>query len=130
MCATVVAGTPWSCRRCPPDANASGSGTCSGRAGRCERRYLDAATILGRLHSHSAADLGLGDEPVLSLGDEIDRLTRVFETIPDDLRGDYRACAAALHAVMPAATTPVVNHGDCRLGNLLCDGDAVTAVVG
>lgn len=92
-------------------------------------RYLDAARMLAKLHSADPAAIGLGDESVVNLGDEIDRWTRAFETVPDDLRGDYRACARALHETMPAAAPPVVNHGDYRLGNTLCDGDVVTAII-
>ncbi|GAA3137640.1 phosphotransferase family protein [Rhodococcus sp. (in: high G+C Gram-positive bacteria)] len=92
-------------------------------------RYLDAARMLAHLHSARPADIGLGSEPVLSLSDEIDRWTRAFETIPDDLRGDFPTCAKALYATMPAPVSPVVNHGDYRLGNTLCDGDRVTAII-
>ncbi|MFF0818683.1 phosphotransferase family protein, partial [Rhodococcus sp. NPDC003318] len=92
-------------------------------------RFLDATRMLAHLHSVDPADIGLGGEPVVSLGDEIDRWTRSFETLPDDLRGDYETCGKALHATMPVAARPVVNHGDYRLGNTLCDGDRVTAII-
>lgn len=92
-------------------------------------RYLDAARMLAHLHSAVPADIGLGDEPVVTLGAEIDRWTRAFETVPADLRGDYEGCSKALYATMPASARPVVNHGDFRLGNTLCDGDRVTAII-
>ncbi|WP_024795602.1 phosphotransferase family protein [Tomitella biformata] len=92
-------------------------------------RYESATRMLAHLHAVDPADIGLGAEPVVSLGAEIDRWTRAFETVPDDLRGDYLGCAEALHATMPAPARPVVNHGDYRLGNTLCEGDAVTALI-
>ncbi|ARE37876.1 aminoglycoside phosphotransferase (plasmid) [Rhodococcus sp. BH4] len=92
-------------------------------------RFLSAARMLGHLHRVNPCDVGLGDEPVMELSGEIDRWTRAFETLPDDLRGDFQACAQALHETMPVALPPVVNHGDYRLGNTLCEGDAVTAII-
>lgn len=92
-------------------------------------RFLDATQMLAHLHSVDPAEIGFGDEPIVSLGDEIDRWTRAFETLPDDLRGDYETCGKALHATMPAAVRPVVNHGDYRLGNTLCVEERVTAII-
>lgn len=92
-------------------------------------RFLDAARMLAHLHSVDPADIGFGAEPVVSLGAEIDRWTRAFETLPDDLRGDYETCGKALHTTMPAPARPVVNHGDYRLGNTLCVDDRVTAII-
>ncbi|MFF4025473.1 phosphotransferase family protein [Nocardia elegans] len=98
-------------------------------ARRVRARYLDAARMLGHLHRVEPADIGLGDEPAVGLDAEIDRWTRAFETVPEDLRGNYRACARALRETMPEQAGPVVNHGDYRLGNTLCDGDKVTAII-
>ena len=92
-------------------------------------RGLDAARALAALHSVDPAEAGLGDEPVVTLADEIDRWTRAFTTVPPDLQGEYERCARALHATIPAALSPVVNHGDYRLGNTLCDGGRVTAII-
>lgn len=92
-------------------------------------RALDAARVLAALHRVDPVEAGLGDEPVVGLGDEIDRWTRAFTTVPADLQGDYEACAVALHATMPTALPPVVNHGDYRVGNTLCHDGRVTAVI-
>ena len=92
-------------------------------------RALDAARALAALHSVEPAQAGLGDEPVVTLGDEIDRWTRAFASVPPDLQGEYERCARALHATIPAGLPPVVNHGDYRLGNTLCAGGAVTAII-
>ncbi|WP_133372549.1 phosphotransferase family protein, partial [Rhodococcus wratislaviensis] len=92
-----------------------------GTHARTHARFLDAARMLGHLHRVQPAQVGLGDEPVVTLGDEINRWTRAFDTAPEDLRGEYLACAEALHETVPEQLAPVVNHGDYRLGNTLCE---------
>jgi aminoglycoside phosphotransferase (APT) family kinase protein len=96
---------------------------------RVRARAFDAIDVLAALHQLDPAAVGLGDEPVVSLGDEIDRWTRAFSTVPEEWQGNYEQVAAALHASIPAPLPPVVNHGDYRLGNTLCDGDHVTAII-
>jgi len=96
---------------------------------RVRARAFDAVDVLGTLHRLDPSAIGLGDEPVVSLGDEIDRWTRAFSTVPPEWQGNYEEVAASLHASMPDPLPPVVNHGDYRLGNTLCDGDHLTAVI-
>ncbi len=96
---------------------------------RVRARAFDAVAVLAALHQLDPEDLGLDDEPVVSLSAEIDRWTRAFATVPEEWQGNYLDAAAALHAFMPEPMTPVVNHGDYRLGNTLCDGDRLTAVI-
>jgi aminoglycoside phosphotransferase (APT) family kinase protein len=92
-------------------------------------RAFDAARALAELHSVKPADLGLTGEPVVSLDQEIDRWTKAFETVPAELQGEYVTCAELLHATTPAPMEPVVNHGDYRLGNTLCQDGRVTAII-
>ncbi|MFT4124714.1 MAG: phosphotransferase family protein [Gordonia sp. (in: high G+C Gram-positive bacteria)] len=92
-------------------------------------RFLDAVRMLGNLHRLRPAALGLGLEAPVPLAAEIDRWTRAFETVPADLQGDYRSAADALSATMPEPVAPVINHGDFRLGNTLCVGDRITAII-
>ncbi|MCW2829872.1 MAG: hypothetical protein JWP31_564 [Aeromicrobium sp.] len=92
-------------------------------------RWFDAVEALAALHAVDPATLDLGDEAVVTLGDEIDRWTRALGTVSTELSGPYLECAAALHATMPEALPPVINHGDFRLGNTLCEGDQVTAII-
>jgi aminoglycoside phosphotransferase (APT) family kinase protein len=87
-------------------------------------RGISAAEVLAGLHAVEPLD-----DPVVSLAAEVDRWTQSFATVPDDLRGDYRACATRLLAERPTAVSPRVNHGDYRLGNTLCQGDQVAAVI-
>lgn len=98
-------------------------------AGQVRARALDAARMLADLHRVDPLHTTLAAEPVVSLGAEIDRWTRAFTTVPDDLRTGYEKVADRLHATLPAAMTPVFTHGDYRLGNTLCEADAVTAII-
>ena len=92
-------------------------------------RALDAVDMLGALHALDPATIGLGDEEVVTPVGEVDRWTRTFETVPDEVRVGYEACATTLRATAPEPGSPVVVHGDYRLGNMLCDGDRVAAVI-
>jgi len=92
-------------------------------------RFFDAVRVLAQLHALVPASAGLGDEPVIGLADEVDRWTRAFATLSPEMAGDYERAAKALRASMPAPLPPAVNHGDYRLGNTLCGGDQVNAVI-
>ncbi|MGD0238939.1 MAG: phosphotransferase family protein [Streptosporangiaceae bacterium] len=97
--------------------------------GQVRARFLDAVQVLAQLHRIAPAEAGLGDEPAVGLDDEVDRWTRAFATLPGDMAGDYDRAGRALRASAPAPLPPAVNHGDFRLGNTLCAGDRVNAVI-
>ena len=92
-------------------------------------RYFDSVRVLAALHQIVPSEVGLGDEPVVGLADEVDRWTRAFVTLPGDMGGDYQRAAKALRASIPKALPPAVNHGDFRLGNTLCEGSRINAVI-
>lgn len=92
-------------------------------------RFFDAVQVLARLHEIDPGAAGLAAEPAVGLAAEVDRWTRAFATLPGEMSGDYERAAAALHANMPAPLPPAVNHGDFRLGNTLCEGGRVNAVI-
>jgi aminoglycoside phosphotransferase (APT) family kinase protein len=98
-------------------------------AAQVRARYFDAVRVLAQLHAIAPAEAGLTEEPVVGLADEVDRWTRAFATLPSDMAGDYERAAKALRASMPAPLAPAVNHGDFRLGNTLCEGDQINAVI-
>ena len=97
--------------------------------GQVRARYFDAVQVLAQLHGVDPAAAGLGDEPAVGLADEVDRWTRAFATLPKDMAGDYERAAKALRASVPAPLPPAVNHGDFRLGNALCAGTRINAVI-
>jgi len=92
-------------------------------------RFFDTVRVLALLHRIVPGEAGLVGEPAVGLAEEVDRWTRALATLPAELAGDYQRAAKALRASMPEALPPVVNHGDFRLGNTLCAGDRVNAVI-
>ncbi len=92
-------------------------------------RALDAAVMLAKLHQVDPVEAGLGDEPVVTIADEINRWTRAFETLPEELQGDYARVGEKLHAAIPPALPPVINHGDYRLGNTLSGDGRIYAII-
>lgn len=92
-------------------------------------RSFAAVEMLAALRRVRPADVGLGDEPVTTLVDEVDRWTRTLDTVPDDFRVGYERAADALRATAPAPLDPVVVHGDYRLGNMLSEGSEVRAII-
>ncbi|MEU9271627.1 phosphotransferase family protein [Streptomyces sp. NPDC048251] len=98
-------------------------------ASQVRARALDAARMLAHLHRVDPKRTALAVEPVVTPGAEVDRWTRAFTTVPEDLRTGYEAVEARLRATLPAAMMPVFTHGDYRLGNTLCDADSVNAVI-
>lgn len=90
---------------------------------------MEAARVLVTLQRVEPGEVGLGDEPVVGLDEEIDRWTRAFGTVDAELGGAYERAAAELHRTMPAAQPPVVTHGDYRLGNMLVARGRVAAII-
>lgn len=88
-----------------------------------------AVRMLAALHRVDPAEIGLGDEEVVTPVGEADRWTRTFDTVPEEVRVGYEACAASLRASAPDPLAPVVVHGDYRLGNMLCAGGEVRAII-
>jgi aminoglycoside phosphotransferase (APT) family kinase protein len=99
-------------------------------AGRqADRRLRAAAKMLAALHAVDPRRAGLRDEPVISLEDELRRWVTLFESVDDDLKPGAAACAQRLGASIPKPAAPVICHGDFRLGNLLCQGGDVHAII-
>ncbi|KOU59022.1 aminoglycoside phosphotransferase [Streptomyces sp. MMG1533] len=92
-------------------------------------RAFDAVRMLAALHRVDPRGTSLAAESVCSPDAEVDRWTRAFTTVPDDLRTGYETVADRLHAMRPDAMAPVVTHGDYRLGNTLCEADRITAII-
>jgi aminoglycoside phosphotransferase (APT) family kinase protein len=97
--------------------------------GQVRSRAFDAARMLADLHRVDPRRTALAAEPAMTLDAEIDRWTRAFSTVSDDLSSGHEAVAARLHATVPAAMTPVFTHGDYRLGNTLCEAGSVTSII-
>ena len=88
-----------------------------------------AVRMLAALHRVDPDAIGLGDEPVTTPVGEVDRWTRTFDTVPDEYRTGYEACADALRATAPEPLPDRIVHGDYRLGNMLSEGTEVRAII-
>lgn len=94
-----------------------------------DARARSAAAMLAALHAVRPEDVGLGDETETGLEEEIERWVRAFATVDEELRPGAGSCAEDLRRAMPAAVPSVLVHGDFRLGNMLCRGPEVLAVI-
>ena len=92
-------------------------------------RELDSARILGRLHTVDPTAVGLADEPVVTLADELARWTNSLAACDEDLREGSEEVAQLLAETMPPMGPPVLMHGDFRLGNALCLDDRVVCII-
>jgi aminoglycoside phosphotransferase (APT) family kinase protein len=97
--------------------------------GEVRRRELDAARILGVLHSLDPVALGLGDEPEVTPAQELDRWVSSLEACDEDIRRGHEAVRDALAASVPTSRGSQLIHGDFRLGNTLSAGDGVVSVI-
>lgn len=92
-------------------------------------RMRNAARTMAALHGVELSTVGLGGELVMGLESEIGRWCQALETVEPTLAPQWREVADALRATRPAPLPGALVHGDFRLGNLLADGDRITAVL-
>ena len=88
-----------------------------------------AARMLAHIHTPEPSGLGLASEPVISLGEELERWGRLFATVGDDLRHGETKLHARLCESIPEAVAARVVHGDYRMGNIQFRGPELTAVI-
>jgi aminoglycoside phosphotransferase (APT) family kinase protein len=92
-------------------------------------RALAAARALGTLHRLSPTDLGADHDPVFSPVDDLARWRAALATALIDGTEDAASLYDALAAAPPPPMPPAIVHGDFRLGNLICRGAEVRAVL-
>lgn len=90
-------------------------------------RSFASADMLASLHAGDPEKVGLG----LGVGIEVelDRWANVMAAVDPDLVPGHDRLLHALRATVPEQIGYSVVHGDYRLGNLLCDGGEITAVI-
>jgi aminoglycoside phosphotransferase (APT) family kinase protein len=93
------------------------------------QRAFAAARMLAALHRVDPQAVGLAGERETTLEGEIKRWTRAFETVDETMNARYLEADELLFASMPPALPPAICHGDYRLGNMLCDGGDVAALI-
>lgn len=89
-------------------------------------RCLHAARMLAALHQVNASRLG---ELAVSAQQEVERWVRAFGTVPAALRPGADETATLLLSRVPPPGGYAVCHGDWRLGNMLCVGGEIIAVI-
>ena len=92
-------------------------------------RMRRAAETLAMFHAIQPDDVGLGDERVIRLTQEVDRWGRALQTVDPPLAPGWQNVADALHSTMPAPVPDAIVHGDFRLGNILAVGSQIAAVI-
>lgn len=92
-------------------------------------RAFAAAEMLAALHRVDPVAVGLGAEKETTLTDEINRWTRAFETVDEQMSARYLEAHELLFATMPPSLPNAICHGDYRLGNMLCAGGEVRALI-
>lgn len=92
-------------------------------------RARGASRVLGTMHAIGVASIGLGDEPVVGLDEELARWERMLDKSGIDLGDRPKRTIEALRDRMPSPATPRLVHGDFRLGNQICEGSAVKAII-
>ncbi len=102
---------------------------CDDDATKVAEAARNAARTLAQVHAIEPADLGLSAEPVVGPVAEVDRWSRLLQTVDAALVPGWEDVAAQLRSREPAGVRIGLVHGDFRLGNLLRSGSRITAVV-
>ncbi len=98
-------------------------------AGEVRLRELEAARILGVLHSLEPVGLGIGDEAQIAPADELDRWVQSYAATDADLQVGNEHVRDLLIASTPPPSASTLIHGDFRLGNTLSKGTTVVSVI-
>ena len=94
------------------------------------QRALEATAVLVSLHRLDPADLpSTAREAVQHPADELTRWQPTMATVDEELRPGSDELFVALRRDVPELVGPTVVHGDFRLGNILCEGVDVRAVI-
>lgn len=92
-------------------------------------RQYELTRALAVLHSRTPAELGVSDEPTTSAGDELQRWSRLLETVDPDIAPGHERLAARLAQRVPDDISPRLVHGDYRAANMLFVGARLEAVI-
>ncbi|PQP24796.1 phosphotransferase family protein [Rhodococcus opacus] len=92
-------------------------------------RALRAARMLARMQNLDPVALGVGNEPVVPIPEELARWRRLLDTVDDDIAPRHAELHAALANRLPAPVAPTLLHGDYRLANMLFAGEDLAAII-
>lgn len=94
-----------------------------------DARARECARMMAALHAVDADAVGLGAEPEVDLVEEVERWVRAFATVDDDMKPGADEAAELLRKSLPEPIPSTIVHGDFRVGNTLCEGKNVNAIV-
>ena len=94
-----------------------------------ETRSIGGVRMLAALHRADAGAIGLGNEAEISLNDELAKWERAFESVDSTLQYGHERLASKIASRIPPPESSAVSHGDYRLGNMLCRGTEIVAVI-
>lgn len=93
-------------------------------------RFRAAAHVLARLHALDPARLAVtATAPPTLPGEEVERWLPTMKSVDPTLTTGAADLYNRLMSAVPEPLPPRIVHGDYRLGNILCTGDSVAAVV-
>lgn len=92
-------------------------------------RARAAAGMLARMQNLDPVALGVGNEPVVPVPEELARWARLLDTVDDDIVPRHAELHAALADRIPAPVAPTLLHGDYRLANMLFAGEDLAAII-
>lgn len=92
-------------------------------------RMRIAARALARLQHGTPESLGVGDEPVSGVTEELERWQRLFATVDPDIGVGHEHLYGRLAERPPDGVEPRLLHGDYRLANMLFSGVELEAVI-
>lgn len=94
-----------------------------------QARAYAAARMAAALHGLDTHDDRLTGERRFTLDAEVSRWAKVFASVEDDLRFNEEDVRRRLLEATPEPRPATVIHGDWRLGNMLCAGPSIAAVI-
>jgi aminoglycoside phosphotransferase (APT) family kinase protein len=92
-------------------------------------RMRCAARVLARMHRDTPAGLGLTEQPVMPVAEELDRWARLFDTVDADLAPGHQLLRDRLAERVPGDAGPRLLHGDYRLANMLFVDSELTGII-
>ncbi|MDH6288423.1 aminoglycoside phosphotransferase (APT) family kinase protein [Rhodococcus opacus] len=92
-------------------------------------RARAAARMLESMQNLDPVALGIGDEPVVTVLEELERWQRLLDTVDDDIAPRHAELHAALAERIPAPVAPTLLHGDYRLANMLFSGEDLATII-
>jgi aminoglycoside phosphotransferase (APT) family kinase protein len=94
-----------------------------------DARARAAVQMLARLQLVDPAAIGLADEPVMGIAEELDRWQRLYATVPEEHHHGQAELYRRLARSIPEPLDPRILHGDYRIGNMQFAGRELGAII-